>query len=163
MAIIHNHLYERIHPLMKRGKRICSELKAIRRKIADENGIKMDIPECTYEGDCRGTCPRCDWELQYLEKNLFERLKLGKIATISGIVLGLSSCGGNADTQLIQASGDSVSYDIENVKQGENTLQQIDTDDYFYLGEPYPYDSIEDTLPLPPPPPPPPLDYWMMD
>ena len=154
MAIIHNHLYERIHPRMKRGKRICSELKAIRRKIADENGINMDIPECTYEGDCRGTCPRCEWEVKYLEKNLFERLKLGKIATISGIVLGLSSCGGNADTQLIQASGDSVSYDIENVKQGDS-LQQLDEDDDDWTeGVVIPEDSTEE-----PPPPPPPEMY----
>lgn len=136
---------------MKRGKRICSELKAIRRKIADENGIKMDIPECTYTGDCRGTCPRCDWEVQYLEKNLFERLRLGKIATISGIALGLSSCGGNADTQSIQLTGDSVPYDIENVQQSENTLQQIDTDDYYTMGEAIFYDSTEEEPPPPPP------------
>ncbi|MBP5240610.1 MAG: hypothetical protein J6Z26_01755 [Bacteroidales bacterium] len=151
---------------MKRGKRICSELKAIRRKIADENGIKMDIPECTYEGDCRGTCPRCEWEVKYLEKNLFERLKLGKIATISGIVLGLSSCGGNADTQLIQASGDnadtqliqasgdSVSYDIENVKQGDSLQQLDEDDDDWYAGVVVPEDYKEE-----PPPPPPPEMY----
>ena len=138
---------------MKRGKRICSELKAIRRKIADENGIMMDIPECTYTGDCRGTCPRCEWEVQYLEKNLFERLRLGKIATISGIELGLSSCGGNADTQLIQTTGDSVPYDIENLQQDENILQQQDTDLDCYAG----VLLFEDDTTEPPPPPPP--DY----
>ncbi|MBP5758869.1 MAG: energy transducer TonB, partial [Bacteroidales bacterium] len=61
-----------------RGKKICGYLKGIRRKIAEENDIKLDIPECTYEGECRGTCPRCEWEVQYLEKTLFERMKLGK-------------------------------------------------------------------------------------
>lgn len=139
---------------MKQGKRICSELKAIRRKIADENGIKMDIPECTYTGDCRGTCPRCDWEVQYLEKNLFERLRLGKIATISGIALGLSSCGGNADTQSIQLTGDSVSYDIENVKQGDSLQQLDEDDDDCYVGVVVPEDYKEE-----PPPPPPPEMY----
>ena len=82
-----------------RGKKICGYLKGIRRKIAEENGIKLDIPECTYEGECRGTCPRCEWEVQYLEKTLFERMKLGKIATISGLALGLTACGGNFDSQ----------------------------------------------------------------
>ena len=82
-----------------RGKKICGYLKGIRRKIAEENDIKLDIPECTYEGECRGTCPRCEWEVQYLEKTLFERMKLGKIATISGLALGLSACGGNFDSQ----------------------------------------------------------------
>ena len=82
-----------------RGKKICGYLKGIRRKIAEENDIKLDISECTYEGECRGTCPRCEWEVQYLEKTLFERMKLGKIATISGLALGLTACGGNFDSQ----------------------------------------------------------------
>lgn len=89
---------------MKRGKKICRELKIIRRKIAEENDIKLDIPECTYEGECRGTCPRCEWEVKYLEQSLFERLKLGKIATISGIAIGLSACAGACEP-VIQTTG----------------------------------------------------------
>ena len=101
---------------MKRGKKICGELKKIRRRIADENGIKMDIPECTYEGECRGTCPRCEWEVKYLEKTLFERMKLGKIATISGLALTLSSCnGGEGIGPDIQVVGDVPNTDTENV------------------------------------------------
>ena len=87
-----------------RGKKICGYLKGIRRKIAEENDIKLDIPECTYEGDCRGTCPRCEWEVKYLEQSLFERLKLGKIATISGIAIGLSACAGGCGP-VIQTTG----------------------------------------------------------
>ncbi len=101
---------------MKRGKKICGELKKIRRRIANENGIKMDIPECTYEGECRGTCPRCEWEVKYLEKTLFERMKLGKIATISGLALTLSSCnGGGGIGPDIQVVGDVPNTDTENV------------------------------------------------
>lgn len=101
---------------MKRGKKICGELKKIRRRIADENGIKLDIPECTYEGECRGTCPRCEWEVKYLEKTLFERLKLGKIATISGLALGLSACnGGGGIDPDIQVIGEIPYTDTENV------------------------------------------------
>ena len=114
---------------MKRGKKICGELKKIRRRIADENGIKLDIPECTYEGECRGTCPRCEWEVKYLEKTLFERLKLGKIATISGLALTLSSCnGGGAIGPDIQVVGDVPNTDTENI--------------------------VSETLPPPPPEPP---------
>ena len=109
-----------------RGKKICGYLKGIRRKIAEENDIKLDIPECTYEGECRGTCPRCEWEVQYLEKTLFERMKLGKIATISGLALGLSACGGNPGP-IIETTGDVPNTDTENIEQA-------------------------DTLPLPPPP-----------
>ena len=100
---------------MKRGKKICGELKKIRRRIADENGIKLDIPECTYEGDCRGTCPRCEWEVKYLEKTLFERLKLGKIATISGLALGLSACGGGGVGPDIQLVDELPNKDTQNV------------------------------------------------
>ena len=100
---------------MKRGKKICGELKKIRRRIADENGIKLDIPECTFEGECRGTCPRCEWEVKYLEKTLFERLKLGKIATISGLALGLTACGGGGIGPDIQVVGDVPNTDTENV------------------------------------------------
>ena len=94
-------------------------MKGIRRKIAEENDIKLDIPECTYEGECRGTCPRCEWEVQYLEKTLFERMKLGKIATISGIALGLSACGGNPEP-IIQTTGDVPNTDTENIVQADS-------------------------------------------
>ena len=110
-----------------RGKKICGYLKGIRRKIAEENDIKLDIPECTYEGECRGTCPRCEWEVQYLEKTLFERMKLGKIATISGLALGLSACGGNPGP-IIETTGDVPNTDTDYIEQA-------------------------DTLPLPPPDP----------
>ena len=100
---------------MKRGKKICRELKKIRRRIADENGIKLDIPECTFEGECRGTCPRCEWEVKYLEQSLFERMKLGKIATISGLALGLTACGGGNIGPDIQVVGDVPNQDTENV------------------------------------------------
>ena len=81
---------------MKRGKYICKELKAVRRKIAEENDIPLEIKECTYQGPCRGTCPRCEAEVRYLENSLAHRLKMGKVATIAGLTLGLASCGGSS-------------------------------------------------------------------
>ena len=102
-----------------RGKKICGYLKGIRRKIAEENDIKLDIPECTYEGECRGTCPRCEWEVQYLEKTLFERMKLGKIATISGLALGLTSCG-HLGFPPFQTSGMVENPDTENVAPADS-------------------------------------------
>lgn len=84
---------------MNRGKDICKELKAVRRRIADENGIPLEIPECTYHGPCAGTCPRCEWELHQLETALANRLRLGKVATVAGIALGLS-LGANAQSEV---------------------------------------------------------------
>ncbi|MBR1549525.1 MAG: hypothetical protein IJ634_02700 [Bacteroidales bacterium] len=77
------------------GKNICKELKAIRRQVAEQNDIPLEQPECTYDGPCDGTCPHCDAELQYIEKMLNERTKLGKVATVAGVALtmaALSSC-----------------------------------------------------------------------
>jgi TonB family protein len=76
-----------------RGKVICKELKELRRKIAEENDIPLEIKECTYEGPCRGTCPRCEAEVRYLENSLANRLRMGKVATVAGLALGLASCG----------------------------------------------------------------------
>ena len=55
---------------MKRGKRICNALKAVRRHIADENGIELNQAECKHTGDCLGTCPKCEAEARYLEHTL---------------------------------------------------------------------------------------------
>lgn len=75
---------------MENGKNICKELKKVRQHIAKENNIPLEIEECTYKGECRGTCPRCEAEVRYLENALAERLNLGKVATIAGLALGLA-------------------------------------------------------------------------
>ena len=76
---------------MTHGKEICKQLKSVRKRIAEENGIALDIPECTHHGPCRGTCPRCEAEVRYLENALAERLRLGKVATVAGLALGLAT------------------------------------------------------------------------
>lgn len=63
----------------------------MRRSIAEENGIALEMPECTYQGPCRGTCPRCESELRYLENALAERLRMGRTAKVAGIALALAS------------------------------------------------------------------------
>lgn len=85
---------------MKRGKRICNELKAVRRQIADENGIPLQQSECRHTGECLGTCPRCEAEMRYLEQALTSRLSMGKAATVAGLTLTLAACGGSADSSL---------------------------------------------------------------
>ncbi len=90
--------------IMNRGKDICKELKAVRRQIAEENGIDLEIPECTYKGPCRGTCPRCESEVRYLENALAQRIRMGKVATVAGLALAL---GGSVDAaaQTVDAAG----------------------------------------------------------
>ena len=81
---------------MNRGKVICKELKEVRRKIAEENDIPLEIPECTYKGPCRGTCPRCESEVRFLEKALAQKIRMGKVATVAGLALTLGVTGSAA-------------------------------------------------------------------
>ena len=77
--------------MKKNGKNICKELKAIRRRVADENDIPLEQHECTYDGPCDGTCPRCEAEVQYLERELHRRMTLGKAAAVTGVAMSLAS------------------------------------------------------------------------
>ena len=76
------------------GKKTCKTLKGIRRKIADANDIKYEPKECTHEGDCAGTCPACEAEVKYLERQLNLRRLAGKAVAIVGLSLGLSALTG---------------------------------------------------------------------
>ncbi len=78
---------------MKKGKRTCEILKDVRRKIAQENDIPLAERECTHEGDCRGTCPYCESEVRYLERELSKRRALGKAVTVAGIAVSTMMMG----------------------------------------------------------------------
>ena len=73
---------------MSKGKQTCKILKEIRKQIAAENDIKLVIEECTYQGDCLGTCPKCEAEVRYLERELEKRQRMGKAAVFAGMSLG---------------------------------------------------------------------------
>lgn len=73
-----------------RGKNKCKILKQIRQKIADENDIPYVTRECSYQGECRGTCPKCEAELRYLEQQLSLRAQLGKAVAVAAVAAGLS-------------------------------------------------------------------------
>lgn len=78
------------------GKDKCKILKEIRQKIADENDIPYITEECSFKGNCKGTCPKCESELRYLEKELEKRKNLGKKVAVAGLaasmVVSLSGC-----------------------------------------------------------------------
>ena len=82
---------------MARGKQTCKILKEIRKQIAAENDIELITSECTHKGDCAGTCPKCEAEVRYLERELEKRQRLGKAAVFAGMTLGTAitaaSCG----------------------------------------------------------------------
>lgn len=55
------------------------------KKIALKNNIEFNIEECTYEGDCTGTCPKCERELEYLEMELKKKQYKGEKIELEGI------------------------------------------------------------------------------
>ncbi len=82
--------------IMERGKLICNTLKEVRRQIAQANHITYEPTECKHKGDCMGTCPKCEQEMRYIEKQLSIRKAMGKAVSVVGISIGiaaLSSCG----------------------------------------------------------------------
>lgn len=97
------------------GKEKCRMLREIRRQIALENDITLITEECSFRGECRGSCPRCEAELQWLEAQLEKRRSLGKRIAVAGvaagIALGMTGCslveallpGGGQTTGIVPA------------------------------------------------------------
>lgn len=104
---------------MKHGKSVCNTLKKIRLDIARANGIDYVPAQCTHKGDCAGTCPACESEVEYLEKEIARRHSLGKAVLIAGI--GLSSLTAMAGTSSNDATA--FSSGIENqVTRSDNEV-----------------------------------------
>lgn len=72
-----------------KGHNICDTLKAIRKQIADANGIDYSPEECHFTGECKGTCPKCEQDVRYLEHELRLRLEAGKAIKVAGVALGI--------------------------------------------------------------------------
>ena len=72
------------------GKQKCKILKEIRAEIARNNDIEFVTSECKHKGDCLGTCPKCEAELRYLEKELEKRQRLGKTVAVAGLTASIT-------------------------------------------------------------------------
>ena len=74
---------------MGTGKEVCLILKGIRQKIADANDISYQPKECHHKGDCTGTCPACEAEIRYLERELKARKGNGFGMKVACIAAGI--------------------------------------------------------------------------
>lgn len=54
-------------------KERCRELKLVRAKMAEELGVDLHQRECTYDGYCSGTCPKCAAEERALNEAFLRR------------------------------------------------------------------------------------------
>lgn len=104
---------------MKHGKSVCNTLKQIRLDVARANGIDYVPAPCSHKGDCAGTCPACESEVEYIEKEISRRHSLGKAVLIAGI--GLTSLTSMAGTSSNAATA--FSSGIENqVSRSDNEV-----------------------------------------
>ena len=84
------------------GKQKCEILKEIRRQIAESEGIKYAPAKCNHKGECQGTCPVCEAEVEYLEQEIARKHgRAFRPAAAAAAVMGsmltaasLVSCGG---------------------------------------------------------------------
>jgi hypothetical protein len=72
------------------GKEKCRILKEIRAEIARANDIEWVVSECKHQGNCKGTCPKCEAEVRQLEAALARREALGKAVAVAGIAAGIA-------------------------------------------------------------------------
>ena len=120
---------------MTRGKKTCKILKEIRTQIAEKNDIEYVTSECGFQGECKGTCPKCEEEVRYLENELRKRQQLGKVVTIAGISLGVAG--------TFAACGNSAQQSDEKNSQVEDTVKVAQ-----YSATSLNFDSLQ---PAPPP------------
>ena len=97
------------------NKEKCSELKKVRKTLADKLGINLNQRECTYEGECSGTCPKCKQEENILNSALLKKGAVILSATV--LTAGLASC-----TLINNNSKPDLSGDIE-VAEPETTVE----------------------------------------
>lgn len=100
------------------SKERCSELKKIRKTLADKLNINLNQTECTYEGECSGTCPKCKQEEKILNMALLKKGAVILGATV--LTMGLASC-----TLINNDPPTDLSGDIEVVEPDDDTTSGI--------------------------------------
>ncbi len=154
------------------GKEKCKILKQIRAEIARQNDIEWVVSECKHKGNCRGTCPKCEYEVRQLEAALARREALGKKVAVVGISAGLALSVTGCDTLLQSTAGEPMFDGVEVLESVEETEDRTlpggttlpdETEPVvmgdMLMGEPLPPDTeppvpgeevVEGEMPLPP-------------
>lgn len=135
------------------GKSKCKILKDIRRQIAQDNEIEYIATECKFQGECSGTCPKCEAELRYLEDELRKRQAMGKAIAIAGLAATLMVGTVGCDSPPIGATQGMMAPPAESeIVTPENTelpdmgdVVVPETGDYELMGDLIPDPTQEST------------------
>ena len=142
---------------MKHGKYICNALKAIRLDIARANGIEYTPKACDHQGECAGTCPACESEMSYLEREIARKRSMGKAAVVAGVSLALSSLSAVAANSPSSNSYSCQSQVCDTTQRAEVFGMIRETMPYFRGGEralmeylqthvKYPPEAVKDSI-----------------
>lgn len=112
---------------MELGKKICETLKEVRLQVARANDIDYTPTQCNHEGDCPGTCPRCEQEVRMIEDQLALRRAMGKAIKLVGVgagIVALASC------QLILHGGQENGYMVPPEEETDSIVSNDSTTSY---------------------------------
>lgn len=104
------------------NKEKCKTLKQIRKKLADTLDIDLHQTECTYEGACSGTCPKCKQEEQQLNRAILAKSAMA--AGVAAMAVGLTGC-----TQTVELEGDVVQVTESNSSESFPEELEGDTEE----------------------------------
>ena len=111
-----------------RGRNICNTLKAIRKQIADANGISYSLEECHFKGECKGTCPKCEQDVRDLEYELHLKQMAGKAIKVAGIAAGLVAMTACSDGKVQRISSDATKSELNKVEEPIPGDRQLEGD-----------------------------------
>ena len=131
---------------MAKGKQTCKILKEIRKQIAADNDIELVVSECTYQGDCLGTCPKCEAEVRYLERELEKRQRLGRAAVFAGMSLGTLLTAAACDTTSKVPSTPQCPSGTEMTQNDSVPERRLEGDVVAVMPEPQEPDTIEEPV-----------------
>ena len=130
------------------GKQRCKILKEIRREIARQNDIDLIISECRFQGDCRGTCPKCEAEVRFLEDELQKRRMDGKKIAVAGVaaamMLSATACAApSQEPQEPTTTSQTDSCETDYILDGDVAYVPDDTTDWLLGEEPDPFEDLD--------------------
>ena len=100
------------------NKEKCKILKEIRKETAEKIGVELNQIECTYKGECSGTCPKCRQEEEKLNKALLG----GKVAAVAlASSLALAGC----TTDTLSGNVEVKETTVDDIVMGEFTEESI--------------------------------------
>ena len=106
-----------------KGKEKCKALKEIRRQIAEQNDIADVVEECKHKGECKGTCPKCEADVRYLERELAKKRAMGQKIALAGISMGVaasfSACTKADAIDVISFPAEVISNTVSNIFHNE--------------------------------------------